>query len=102
MNSHHPQTKTGPLVNADAYCTSDRDPLHNSMDVTVGVDGIVLGRAVVPHGHVTTVPMPTHGVLRCRDPVLQHLDHGARFRPGKPDNSLGKATEKQGAFTVSG
>jgi hypothetical protein len=74
------QRNAGATIDANGYRPRHSDPLHDAVNVSVVVDGVVLGRAVVPHRHVAFVPAPTYGVLgvgtRCWSMAITARDSG--------------------------
>eukprot|EP01022_Parablepharisma_sp_SALTPOND_P008982 TRINITY_DN1374_c0_g5_i1.p2 TRINITY_DN1374_c0_g5~~TRINITY_DN1374_c0_g5_i1.p2 ORF type:complete len:1491 (+),score=638.18 TRINITY_DN1374_c0_g5_i1:28616-33088(+) len=72
------------------------------MLVTVVVDGVVLGGAVVPDCDVAYRPAPAHGVFQAGDVAFQQLEQVFRIRRRVTQQLLDEVAQHQRAFATLG
>ena len=59
--------------------------MHAAHGREIVLNRVMLGGAVVPHGHITLAPLPAHGVFEARDALVEELQQRAELLTGTPD-----------------
>src|SRR3984957_15236312 len=82
-------------MHADRNVARECDPMHGAALIAEVGDGVMLGRAVVPHRDVAEFPVPSNCVLQPCDPILEDPEQCLRLGAVDPENRLDEVAEQQ-------